>query len=387
MAQTTARKVTLQFDRSLDLLPTGKRLSEGMSAVTAIGDSLFLTHDETVSIERLGVERRGTRAFAFARHRRFMLDQFISLPATADRRIRADALEGDLEAMSFCGRYLWVAGSHSALRGGMEGRTTEERIATLADVRRSGNRFLLARIPIAVEYDGATPVRALHADDGSTLCAARLAGGRKHDALTRALRDDPHLGPFLSIPSKDNGFDIEGLAAAPDGRVWLGLRGPVIDGWACIVEIRPVEHRRRADELVLGRVERGRGASRGRQLYRKHFVDLDGGGIRDLCFSGRDLLILSGPPMRGKGASRVRVWKNALSVKRETIVRGEQMPTLLELPYREKKNHAEGIAVLGRKRANVALLVVYDSAERDPRVPPAAMTAVLHSLTMPDARD
>ena len=40
---------------------------------------------------------------------------------------------------------------------------------------------------------------------------------------TRALADDPHFGPYMAIPGKDNGFDIEGLAV--DGhRLLLGLR-------------------------------------------------------------------------------------------------------------------------------------------------------------------
>ena len=94
------------------------------------------------------------------------------------------------------------------------------------------------------------------------LRAARLAGGRKNDALTRALRDDPHLGPFLSIPSKDNGFDIEGLAAAPNGRLFLGLRGPVLDGWACILEIHVAARVNRNNELALRKLARSPAAAR-----------------------------------------------------------------------------------------------------------------------------
>ena len=62
-----------------------------------------------------------------------------------------------------------------------------------------------------------------------------------------ALRQDPHLGPFLRtshgeadgkharapLASKENGFDIEGLAAF-DRRLILGLRGPVLRGWAML---------------------------------------------------------------------------------------------------------------------------------------------------------
>lgn len=40
---------------------------------------------------------------------------------------------------------------------------------------------------------------------------------------------DPHFAPYLAIPGKGNGFDIEGLAV--DGqRLFLGLRGPVLLG-------------------------------------------------------------------------------------------------------------------------------------------------------------
>jgi len=202
-----------------------------------------------------------------------------------------------------------------------------------------------------------------------TLRAARLAGGRKHDALTRALRDDPHLGPFVGIPSKDNGFDIEGVAAAPGGRLFLGLRGPVIDGWACVLDIELRVRPRRPRELALVR-------------YRKHFLDLAGAGIRDLCLAGRDLLVLTGPPMRGKGEATVRVWKDALRARAESLVRRDRLASILTLPYREKKDHAEGMTLLARRGARASLLILYDSAAGRRRVAPAAMTAELHAVTL-----
>ena len=57
MVALSARNIVLQFDPALDILPTGKRLSEGMSAAVAIADTLWLTHDETVSVERLNAKR------------------------------------------------------------------------------------------------------------------------------------------------------------------------------------------------------------------------------------------------------------------------------------------------------------------------------------------
>ena len=382
MVARSTRSVVLQFDPRVDVLQSGKRLSEGMSSVVAVADTLWLTHDETVAIERLGAQRTSAASFRYANHRRFELQDLISLPAPGSEAEGAFPPEADFEGISFCGDYLWVAGSHSALRDGPENKRGSEAIAALANVRRSGNRFLLARIPVAPGDSQPTLVRQLRTKDGRVLKAARLAGGRKNDALTRALRDDPHLGPFLSIPSKDNGFDIEGLAAAPNGRLFLGLRGPVLDGWACILEIHVAARLDRNNDLMLQKISRSSAAAPARALYRKHFLDLGGSGVRDLCCAGRDLLILTGPPMRGKGASQVRRWKGALAKNGEMILSEKQLPTLLKLPYRSKKDHAEGITPLARKSGRIWLLVIYDSVGKDRRVPPAGMRATLHELSL-----
>ncbi|WP_457090403.1 DUF3616 domain-containing protein [Microvirga sp. P5_D2] len=44
-----------------------------------------------------------------------------------------------------------------------------------------------------------------------------------------------HNRPFLSIPSKENGFDVEGLAVR-EGRISPGLRGPVLRGHAVVLD-------------------------------------------------------------------------------------------------------------------------------------------------------
>jgi hypothetical protein len=41
--------------------------------------------------------------------------------------------------------------------------------------------------------------------------ALRLKGDAQANLLTRALANDPHFGPYMAIPGKDNGFDIDGL--------------------------------------------------------------------------------------------------------------------------------------------------------------------------------
>ncbi len=67
----------------------------------------------------------------------------------------------------------------------------------------------------------------------------RAAGfGARGKDLRDLLEDDEHLAPFLAIPGKDNGLDVEGIAVRGD-RVLLGLRGPVLRGWALVLELRP----------------------------------------------------------------------------------------------------------------------------------------------------
>lgn len=55
------------------------------------------------------------------------------------------------------------------------------------------------------------------------------------------------MGPFLKagIPGKDNGFDIEGIVVFPDESggiediwVFVELRGPVLRGWAILLELQ-----------------------------------------------------------------------------------------------------------------------------------------------------
>jgi hypothetical protein len=86
--------------------------------------------------------------------------------------------------------------------------------------------------------------------------------------------------------------------------------------------------------------------------------------------------------MRGKGKAHVRRWKNAVAAKGESMIQSRKLPTLLELPYQEKKNHPEGITIVGRRGKRVLLMATYDSAEKDARLGRAAMWATLHTLDL-----
>jgi hypothetical protein len=193
-------------------------------------------------------------------------------------------------------------------------------------------------------------------DDGAGRTAARVRGGGRNNALTHALRHDEHLAPFLDIPGKDNGFDIEGLAVGRD-RVFVGLRGPVLRGWSIVLGLRVEPHPDHPAVLRLRRVDNGR-------RYEKHFLDLRGLGVRELCADGDDLLILAGPTMVLDGRAAVFRWRGGAAARGDGIVRREEIAHVLELPYGvgdEGVEHPEGLALVRRRDGRRGLLVVYDS--------------------------
>jgi hypothetical protein len=228
----------------------------------------------------------GSETLRFGEVRDFPLADLLDLPGAADE-------EADLEGMAVADGYLWVVGSHGLKRKNAKpDRGHADNAKRLAKVALDGNRRLLACIPIELDAK-CEPCLVRLAKDGRR--ATRLKGDAQHNLLTRALGDDPHFGPYMTIPGKDNGFDIEGLAI--DGnRLLLGLRGPVLRGWSALIEIA-VEAR--GDQLRLAPLDDS-GA-----LMRKHFLQLDGLGVRDLHFCGDDLYILAGPTMVLNGDIRI----------------------------------------------------------------------------------
>ena len=283
--------VLLEFNSQLNRLVKDKKLSDGLSVVVQIGRTLWVANDETISLERLTLAEAGsTGEYVYGReHAQFSLNDYLRLPVppTSDPK---DLEEADLEGLAYEDGYLWLVGSHSLKRKQPKpDEGFDKSSKRLAKVEGDGNRYLLARIP--VEENGETYVLTKKAKEkGKKRTAAQLHGDEKGNELMDALGKDEHLGPFLAIPGKDNGFDIEGLAVA-DGHLFIGLRGPVLRGWAVILEVVPEEDKNDPATLRLKPI-----GPHGRP-YRKHFLQLGGLGVRDLCVQGDDLLILAGPTM------------------------------------------------------------------------------------------
>jgi hypothetical protein len=366
--------ILLEFDPHLNKLRKDKKLWDGLSAVVQIGDTLWVANDEAPSLERLS-RQRGTNGgeIRYADHRQFPLHEVLQLPMPpqADGKIE----EADIEGLDYDGGYLWMVGSHSLKRGKPdEEDSIEKNTKRLAKVSRDGNRFLLARIPLA---EATQSLERMVEQDGHSRTAARLRGDAGGNALTEALATDEHLGPFLAIPGKDNGFDIEGLAVAGD-RVFVGLRGPVLRGWAVLLELAVEEQA--PSTLTLKPI------GPDGQPYRKHFLDLRGSGVRDLCVQGSDLLILAGPTMALAGPLAIFRWPGGARPDRESLVFSEALPKVLKLPFGTHQNagqdQAEGLTLFAPNGGEASqILIVYDSTAPRRQRETSAVEADLFALS------
>src|SRR5262249_35104390 len=140
--------------------------------------------------------------------------------------------EIDLEALAIAGapdeRWLWVMGSHSRCRPKPD---VDGQPAPAAEIDASTARCVLARLPLVPEGGVLQPVA------GAGARRARWLPLDGMGALRTELASDARLRPFLEIPAKENGLDLEGMTIAGD-EVLLGLRGPVIRGFTVVVALR-----------------------------------------------------------------------------------------------------------------------------------------------------
>jgi hypothetical protein len=350
-------RVLLRFNsKSDDLL-------EQLSAVTLTPDgSLWLGSDEFNTIERLFP----TASHVFGEHQQFDLKDFIELDEEGD--------EIDIEGIDYANSYLWITGSHSKKRRKTKGKKAGKDIERLAKIETESNRFLIARIPVV---NGELFKSCKHPDYPDQLLTAACLEktGKGSNLLTDALKDDEHLGEFLSmpLPSKENGFDIEGLVVR-DHKLFLGLRGPVLRGWAIILEIEVKEAE--TGVLILEPV------GKDKRVYRKHFVDLNGLGIRELCWHGDDLIILAGPTMQLEGAMQVFRLREILEAEKDSLFEQDSkaLEILFDLPFTIGSDHAEGMALFPCLAQQNALLVVYDSPDPVRRVEASEIFADVFKL-------
>ncbi|WP_138465189.1 DUF3616 domain-containing protein [Poseidonocella sp. HB161398] len=303
-----------------------------ISTATRHGDVLFLSCDETAGIERL-VPGDG----AWGGHVHAGLGGIFDLPGGASG-------EMDIEGLAVDGDWLWITGSQSLKRGKPDPEDSpQERLADMAEIKWDENRQFLGRVPLEQRRDGPWPVKA----DGPR--EAAMLKPKKRGRLRKWLADDPHLGPFLDIPSKDNGLDVEGIAARGD-RVWLGLRGPVLRGHSVILEMRM--------KVTGGGWLKPRRID-GERRYILHLLPLGGHGVRDLALDGDDMLVLTGTPLDAGGRSAIWRWKDATGHRQGGVRGAREVALARALPYRGNTDNPEGLV----RWEDGTWLVTHDSPE------------------------
>lgn len=342
-----ARHAFLKFDPNLDRLDKDKKLRDGLSAVVLVENTLWMAGDETVRLERLTADGRD----GFASHVAFPLSDYLTLPA-------GEADEADIEGLDVADGYLWLVGSHSLKRSKPKSwKPVAENRKRLSSVESDGNRFLLARIPLK---GGSVQVLAKDVEEqDARRVAGQLRGNAEGNDLTAALAKDKHFKDFLAIPGKDNGLDIEGLAVAED-RIFVGLRGPVLRGWTALLELAVRDEDKARTTFRLKEI-----GSKGRP-YRKHFLDLGGLGVRDLCIDGEDLLILAGPTMDLDGPVAVFRWPGGSKPNEESLVFSESLEKIIDVPFGRGNDHAEGMTLLPRdNKGRRSILILYDAPSEE----------------------
>ena len=337
-ADAPAQQFALKFAAPKELPYVDKPLGSNISALAIAGRTLFCAADETSTVERLIYDPAKKE---FQSHANFPLGNAFALPG-------GPTGEMDIEGLAVSGGFLWITGSHSLKRDSPD--EIDPKVADLDDIDWDPNRGFLGCVPLDDHGDGLyEPVAAIDpVRGGDARKAAMMKMGRNgRQNVRRLLGSDPLLKPFMNVPCKENGFDIEGLAVTGN-RVLLGLRGPVVGTYAMIVEMQLKVSKK-------GWLKPAKLADGTR--YRLHAVDLAGLGIRDLLVVDDDLLILAGPTQDIEGIQRVfSVPLGDLSgvIPRTAI----QVVRTLELL--DGHDHAEGIAVFeadGKK----LLLVSHDS--------------------------
>ncbi|ELR98579.1 DUF3616 domain-containing protein [Gloeocapsa sp. PCC 73106] len=292
---------------------------------------LWCGTDEYTQIERL--TRSDTEPHTFGEHKSYLIQDLIS-------DFDKSAGELDIEGLDYQDGYIWFIGSHSTKRQKAKGDKIEKK--ALKTVTKEPNRYFLAKIPLNAQSELVTETDCL-----------KIAWLPRY-YLVEILANDPYLGSIITsnLPGKDNGFDIEGLAVH-NQRVFIGLRGPVLRGIAVLLEIE-IEAQE-VNQLKLKTI------SDDGNYYRRHFLDLGGLGIRELCFQGDDLLILAGPTMELDGSIGLYRFKNVLNLPENSLssLDNQQLELLGEIPHSPQSDRAEGLT-LYTENANPSLLVVYD---------------------------
>lgn len=353
-----------RFPASLAMVFDGRRtpgtprrpIEAAISGIALDGQTIFCCSDESPTIERLVFDPATGEA---RRHASIPLASLFGLPF-------GDKAEFDMEGLAAADGFLWICGSHGLKRKKPGNGRSGIGQSGIGKPKWDVNRGFLGRIEVAaVDAVAAAIERGAPPEGPGPVASARMLPIAKSPktVLRRLLADDPVIGPFLDLPAKENGLDIEGLAVGGTD-VLLGLRGPVVGGLALIVALRVREEGDHG--LKLARFADGR-------RHRLQALDLGGQGIRDLVFRDGRLVVLSGATMSLDCLQSVFAIEN-YSSDRKAYDAAELSRIIPDLPVVGGFDHAEALDIMGTGGTQ-RLLVAYD------RPSPSRIDPDTHRLT------
>jgi hypothetical protein len=298
--------------------------TDNLSAVVVMADRVVLADDEQRSL--LVGRRQANGAIT------------IGAPAVIPGPGKE---EFDLEGLAVSGDVAYAIGSHSAVRRSADdkGRTQARNLQRMREsVREAPERKILFRLHLR--------------PDGSVAGQPTLA---LQDIINAEARRDNEtegiLARAVGLPGKENGVDIEGLAA--DGHtLWIGFRGPVLrHGYVPVLRVSAASFPALAREALL-------------------FVSLGGRGIRDLVRVSGGFLVLAGAVGDSDQSTQLVFWDGRSCVAGKDVpacttkVLGEIAPASgVDGDGAAAVGRAEGVAVLEDAPANLQLLVVFDGVQ------------------------
>jgi hypothetical protein len=258
-------------------------------------------------------ERDGDNAFRWVR------DETIFKPDDDDT-----CLYADFEGLALSGDRLYVLGSHSSSH----------------KKQKAGNSYKKNRKALLeLETDSCKSRNSLL--EFGIDAQARLTSPGRQIKTKAMLHDHPVLGAFTALPSKENGVDIEGLAAR-DGALYLGFRGPVLrENFVPIARIDPSGN---DDPELL-------------------FVKLGGRGVRDMAATTDGFLILAGPNGDQEWSFELYHWDGRDMVTGTDRPQGGAVRHLCSIPH-DPDGNPEGLAIVSRSAAAAEVILVYDSNAR-----------------------
>lgn len=178
--------------------------------------------------------------------------------------------ELDLEGLAWQSPYLYAIGSHSSKRKKRHPDfSNKKNLKRLTPIYDEPARNQLFRIQLD---DNLRPV--------------------KIDSLSLlpTIESSQILSPFLKIPSKENGIDIEGIAVQ-NNHLYIGFRGPVLRGnLTPIFKLTMDSHTFKI------------------QKHKLKWVNLNGLGIRDMVADKQHFYLLAGPVNQTPNQFEIYYW-------------------------------------------------------------------------------